>query len=109
MTLEVGDLFNETDSDTGQKVLKIRHENDPPVVLYRSLKPDEESSETEQECDLKCVTKCVRSRREFIKHGHDDCDVCDIHHMMKKQLGYTLDFTKQMIEGNKKELTKMTE
>ena len=53
--LEVGDLFNETDSETDQKVVEIRRHNDPPVVLCRSLKPAEESSETEQEYDLKYV------------------------------------------------------
>ena len=102
--LEVGDLFNETDSETDQKVVEIRRHNDPPVVLCRSLKPAEESSETEQEYDLKYVVKCVRSRRQFIKCGYDDCDVYDIYHLTKKQLGYALDFAKQSTEGSKKEL-----
>ena len=102
--LEVGDLFNETDSETDQKVVEIRRHNDPPVVLCRSLKPAEESSETEQEYDLKYVAKCVRSRRQFIKCGYDDCDVYDIYHLTKKQLGYALDFAKQSTEGSKKEL-----
>ena len=50
------------------------------------------------------MAKCVRSRREFIKYGYDDCDVYDIHHLTKKQLGYALDFAKQSTEGSKKEL-----
>jgi len=63
--LTIGDMFNETDDDTEQRVIEIREKNDPPTVLVRSLKKEEESDSTEEEYALEYVRQAVKSRKLF--------------------------------------------
>ena len=82
----VGDTFNETEDDKTQSVVEVHPERDPPVALCRSIKRENESTETEQEYALEYVENCVKSRREFDKMGFNQSDVYDIYQMSKTKL-----------------------
>ena len=56
-SVEVGDLFNETDDDKDQRVVEIFNEKDPPTVLCHPIKRECESSDTEQKCVQDYVEK----------------------------------------------------
>ena len=99
--LEIGDLFNETDSDTCQRVLRINEKRDPPTALCRSIKQEEDSSETEQEYSLEYVKNCTTMRKEFVNHGFNKLDVYDIYKLSKKQLKHGLQLARQTTRGTK--------
>ena len=55
--------------------MTVHPKRDPPVVICRSIKSDNESNETEQEYDLEYVRRCVSKRKEFVEKGYSKMDV----------------------------------
>ena len=56
--VDIDDVFNETDSDTDQHVIGFHDHKDPPTVLVRPIKTEDECDEdTEEEYDIKYVKK----------------------------------------------------
>ena len=84
-TFAVGDTFNETDDDRNQIVVEIFTQKEPPSVLCRHMKDeeDEDSEPTEEEYALMYVEDCVNSRKQFQKEGFADMDVYGIHKLTK--------------------------
>ena len=104
--VEVGDVFNETDDDKMQLVVEVHGDRDPPVALCRSMKREEEETETEEEYALDYVRKCVKFRKEFIKKDYDKKDVRAIYLMSTKELRQALKLGNQSIAGGKERLRK---
>ena len=84
--IEVGDVFNETDDDKDQRILKINSEKDPPTAICRSIKRDSESDETEEEYHMDYVRDHVSSRKQYEDAGYNEIDVYDIYRMKKKTI-----------------------
>ena len=62
--VEIGDFFNETDSDTDRRVIGLRLQKDPPVVLTRPFKHESDSDEsTESEYVLHYAATRYESRK----------------------------------------------
>ena len=103
-SVEVGDVFNETDEDVDQRVTSVHAKSDPPTAMCCSIKAEDQSEETEQEYDLEYVDKCVQARKEFRQHGYHDLDVKGIYKMKKEALMEALMLAKQSPQGLKQEL-----
>ena len=101
-TVNVGELFNETDSDSDYRVRSINIDANPPIArcvkVAKEPVGDDDSDETEQEYSLPYVVTCVNSRREWNKSGYGDYDVRDVFKMTVKQLKHALTCTRQNIK-----------
>ena len=102
--LKPGDNFNETDDDVLQEVVTVHPKSNPPIARCRSIKSDNESSETEQEYDLQYVSMCVSKRKEFVKKGYSVLDAKALYKLNAKQLQDALFLAKQKCTGTKTEL-----
>ena len=83
-TLHLDDVFNETDDDCDQRVVKINYNRSTAICC--SIKKEDESEETEQEYDLDYVQGCVQKRNIFRRAGYHECNVKDIYKMSKTDL-----------------------
>ena len=102
--MKPGDNFNETDDDVLQEVVTVHPKSNPPIARCRSIKSDNESSETEQEYDLQYVSMCVSKLKEFVKKGYSVLDAKALYKLNAKQLQDALFLAKQKCTGTKTEL-----
>ena len=56
----IGDVFNETDSDTDRIIVGIRGSREPPTVVVRPMKKEDES-EDDRRVPLKCCATHTRN------------------------------------------------
>ena len=65
-SMEIGDVFNETDSDTDRIIIGKRYQKNPPMVLIRPMKCEDDSDEsTEEEYVEDYAEICVKFRKEY--------------------------------------------
>ena len=109
--VEIGDFFNETDSDTERQVIGICATKDPPVVISRPYKnaadsddEDDGSESTEEEYCMAYAKKRHDSRKAWWSKGYHEYDVREIYRLTTLQLVQALETGKHTTTGTKQEL-----